>query len=95
MSDGDALLAAIVADPDDLPRLAYADWLHENGEPDRAEFIRTQIEAARLPALARHWSRCWISPPAARPEPITLGPPPAAAAWKLRLALAEWLPPPP
>jgi uncharacterized protein (TIGR02996 family) len=51
MSDGDALLAAIVADPDDdLPRLAYADWLQENGDSARAEFIRTQIESARLPA---------------------------------------------
>lgn len=38
------LLAAILADPnDDLPRLVYADWLEENGEPERAEFIRSQI----------------------------------------------------
>src|SRR5262245_14711379 len=29
---------------DDTPRLVYADWLEENGEPDRAEFIRVQIE---------------------------------------------------
>jgi uncharacterized protein (TIGR02996 family) len=35
---------------DDLPRLAYADWLTENGQDDRAEFIRAQIERARLPA---------------------------------------------
>jgi uncharacterized protein (TIGR02996 family) len=49
MSDADSLLAAIVADPeDDLPRLAYADWLDENGDPDRAEFIRVQIELAKL-----------------------------------------------
>jgi uncharacterized protein (TIGR02996 family) len=33
---------------DDAPRLAYADWLAEQGERDRAEFIRCQIEAARL-----------------------------------------------
>lgn len=42
-----ALLAAIVADPDeDTPRLVYADWLEETGEPSnvaRAHFIRTQI----------------------------------------------------
>jgi uncharacterized protein (TIGR02996 family) len=46
-----ALLAAICADPeDDTPRLAYADWLQEHGDEDRAEFIRAQIELARLPA---------------------------------------------
>lgn len=45
-----AFLAAIADRPDDdLPRLVYADWLDENGEPDRAEFIRTQIELTRLP----------------------------------------------
>ena len=43
MTDRDALLAAITANPDeDTPRLIYADWLQENGEPDRAEFIRLQ-----------------------------------------------------
>ena len=45
MSDRDALLAAIRAAPDDdAPRLVYADWLDEHGDPDRAEFIRLQIE---------------------------------------------------
>jgi len=44
MSDEDALLAAIIADPDeDTPRLVYADWLDENGQEERAEFIRLQI----------------------------------------------------
>jgi uncharacterized protein (TIGR02996 family) len=43
MNDGDALLAAIIANPDDdTPRLVYADWLQENGQPERAEFIRLQ-----------------------------------------------------
>ena len=51
MSDRDALLAAILAEPDeDTPRLVYADWLEENGEPERAEFIRIQH---RLPGLSR------------------------------------------
>jgi uncharacterized protein (TIGR02996 family) len=41
-------LAAIRADRDeDQPRLAFADWLEEQGDP-RAEFIRTQCELARL-----------------------------------------------
>jgi uncharacterized protein (TIGR02996 family) len=35
---------------DDAPRLVYADWLEENGDPVRAEFIRVQC---RLAALAR------------------------------------------
>jgi uncharacterized protein (TIGR02996 family) len=47
MTDRDALLAAILADPDDnTARLVYADWLQENGQTERAEFIRAQIEAA-------------------------------------------------
>jgi uncharacterized protein (TIGR02996 family) len=53
-SDGDALLRAICEHPfDDTPRLAYADWLEENGRPERAEFIRVQIELARLPERER------------------------------------------
>jgi uncharacterized protein (TIGR02996 family) len=48
VTTGDALLAAILADPeDDTARLVYADWLQEHGEADRAAFIRAQIEHAR------------------------------------------------
>src|SRR5213078_3097387 len=49
-----ALLAAIRQAPaDDAPRLVYADWLDEHGQPERAEFIRVQIEADReLAALS-------------------------------------------
>jgi uncharacterized protein (TIGR02996 family) len=48
MSDRDALIAAILANPDeDTPRLMYADWLDEHGEAPRAEFIRVQCELAR------------------------------------------------
>lgn len=50
MSDRDALFQAILAAPDDdAPRLVFADWLDENGDPDRAEFIRVQCRLARLP----------------------------------------------
>jgi uncharacterized protein (TIGR02996 family) len=50
MTDRDALLAAIIARPeDDLPRLVYADWLEETGNAARAAFIRTQVEAEGLP----------------------------------------------
>jgi uncharacterized protein (TIGR02996 family) len=44
-SDGDALFRAICEQPrEDTPRLVYADWLEENGQPERAEFIRFQCE---------------------------------------------------
>lgn len=47
-SDGDALFRAICEQPwEDTPRLMLADWLEENGEPLRAEFIRVQIEAEK------------------------------------------------
>ena len=49
MTDRTALLAAVLAAPDDdAPRLVFADWLEENGEPERAAFICCQIELARL-----------------------------------------------
>jgi uncharacterized protein (TIGR02996 family) len=45
-SDGDALFRAICENPaDDTPRLVYADWLEENGQPERGELIRLQCEA--------------------------------------------------
>jgi uncharacterized protein (TIGR02996 family) len=53
VSDEEALLRAIREQPDDdLPRLAYADWLEERGGEDdlaHAELIRVQVELARLP----------------------------------------------
>lgn len=49
MNDRAAFLAAIREAPDDdAPRLIYADWLDENGEAERAEFVRVQCELARL-----------------------------------------------
>jgi uncharacterized protein (TIGR02996 family) len=48
-SDGEALFRAVCESPaDDTPRLVYADWLDENGRPERAEFIRLQCEAWSL-----------------------------------------------
>ncbi len=41
---------AICENPeDDTPRLVFADWLDEHGDPNRAEFIRLQIELGGLP----------------------------------------------
>src|SRR5205085_7226908 len=49
MHDDDALLRAVIDAPDDGPRLLYADWLAEHGDPDRAEFIQLQCALAQLP----------------------------------------------
>jgi uncharacterized protein (TIGR02996 family) len=59
MTHHEAFLQAISETPDDdTPRLVYADWLEENGDGDRAEFIRVQVQLAcraeddpRRPAL--------------------------------------------
>ena len=52
--DWSAFLAAIVADPDDdTARLVAADFLEENGDADRAAFIRIQVELARLEAMGQ------------------------------------------
>jgi uncharacterized protein (TIGR02996 family) len=48
MTDADPLRRAVLDRPDDdTPRLVYADFLEENGDPDRAAFVRLQVEAAR------------------------------------------------
>lgn len=51
MTDGDAILAAIRASPDDdTPRLLYADWLDDLMTPEataRAAFIRVECRLAR------------------------------------------------
>ena len=57
------LLAAIKANPaDDLPRLVCADFLEENGEPERAEFVRVQCEIDRTPdrAACDRCRRDWV-----------------------------------
>lgn len=47
LTERDALLAAVLAAPDDdLPRLVYADWLDEHGEDRWADLIRVQCELA-------------------------------------------------
>jgi uncharacterized protein (TIGR02996 family) len=57
MRDDEALIRTIAEQPnEDTPRLALADWLDEQGGDAncaRAEFIRLQVELARLPEGAR------------------------------------------
>jgi uncharacterized protein (TIGR02996 family) len=48
MSDGEALFRAILAYPDDdTPRLVYADYLDEHGDP-RAAIVRAEVEIGRM-----------------------------------------------
>src|SRR3954462_14508269 len=50
MTREEAFLRDIWENPeDDTPRLVYADWLEENGRPERGEFIRLQCELDPLP----------------------------------------------
>jgi uncharacterized protein (TIGR02996 family) len=45
MSMKQAFFRAVIESPDDdAPRLVYADWLDDNGDPARAEFIRLQVQ---------------------------------------------------
>ncbi len=50
MTPEEAFLKDITEHPeDDTPRLIFADWLEERGDP-RGEFIRLQVERSRLKA---------------------------------------------
>src|SRR5688572_6695117 len=42
------LLSAIDAEPEaDAPRLAHADWLEANGDPERAAYVRSSLRSER------------------------------------------------
>src|SRR6266702_3050247 len=56
MIDHDTFLQAIIEAPDDdTPRLIYADWLEERGDP-RGEFIRVQCALTNLNETDERWS---------------------------------------
>jgi len=53
MADDEAFVRAIVAAPgDDAPRLAYADWLDERGDP-RGAYVRAEVKAPNRLNLLR------------------------------------------
>jgi uncharacterized protein (TIGR02996 family) len=91
--DRAALLLAIVTDPaDDVPRLAMADWLEENGQPERAELIRIQVamhrhDTAPAPRVGAYIIRSRRLKMQARERellgrvPVFAGVPPAVEAW--------------
>jgi uncharacterized protein (TIGR02996 family) len=96
MTYDEAFLQAICERPDDnAPRLIFADWLDDHGEPERAELIRVQVALARLPddaaavpalrrrecdLLAEH-EMDWAGPL------LDLG----AVAWVFRRGLPAWV----
>jgi uncharacterized protein (TIGR02996 family) len=101
MTTADALLAAVVASPDDdLPRLVYADWCEENGEPERAEFIRLQIArenglataagVIREKVLLDTFGKQWLAPLRQPGEP--LGTRRSHAEFRRGFVGAVWLP---
>src|SRR5262245_193736 len=55
MTSADAFIRTILEQPDgDAPRLVYADWLEERGDP-LAELIRVQCSLARLEVGQPRW----------------------------------------
>jgi uncharacterized protein (TIGR02996 family) len=66
VTDDEAFVRAIVAAPgDDAPRLVYADWLDERGDP-RGDYLRAELD------WARPWG-CLECPPASRELPKMAG----------------------
>jgi uncharacterized protein (TIGR02996 family) len=92
--DHTAFLAAIIADPDDdSPRLVYADWLEERGDP-RGAFIRLQcaLERAsaddpRRPALEDEADDLLADHEAEWTAPLRS----AARGWRFRRGFVEWV----
>lgn len=71
------LMRTVIAAGDDLtPRLVYADWLDDHGQPERAAFIRDQVLVAATPTdtparreaarrayeLERKYGKRWAGP---------------------------------
>ncbi len=66
MSDEAGFLKALADQPGErVTRLAYADWLEENGRPQEAEFLKAQLQIeeinARLIALGRKLDTKWLA----------------------------------
>jgi uncharacterized protein (TIGR02996 family) len=60
MKERDAFLSAIRSSPDDhTAQLAFADWLDEHSDGERAELCRVRVELARRATM--------VSPPGCRP----------------------------
>lgn len=91
MTDREAMLAALEASPeDDTARLAFADFLDERGESDRAAFVRDRQPAAGGGRAFAAWRRraaslCW---PFLDPVKVVPLPPSAGASVRAAVCLA-------
>jgi uncharacterized protein (TIGR02996 family) len=62
VTEQETFVRAICEQPEDnVSRMVYADWLEDHGDPDRAEFIRDQIEwrpgSRDIDLLDANWDR--------------------------------------
>jgi uncharacterized protein (TIGR02996 family) len=67
-----ALLASVLAAPaDDAPRLVLADWLDENGRPERAKLVRAGIAVAtaKRPGCCDRVGNTFVTDPAPKIVP--------------------------
>jgi uncharacterized protein (TIGR02996 family) len=88
LAQHEAFLRAIFDAPDDdTPRLVYADFLQENGEEDRAAFIRWQCDDATNDRPTRDgWSRGFRTDAVIEVHPAALADTRALREWVLRHA---------
>ena len=56
MTDADFIAEIHANEHDDTPRLIYADWLEDNGDP-RAEYLRLECELASLNSKDALWQQ--------------------------------------
>jgi uncharacterized protein (TIGR02996 family) len=96
MVNDEAFVQAIAAEPDsDSARLVYADWLEEHGKPHAADYLRAELELARLPLdsaqAPRLRNRLWqawatVDPKwlmtFTQPRMLRANPTPFPSAWK-------------
>jgi len=67
----EAFIRAIVDHPgQDTPRLAYADWLDDHGEPDRAAYLRAEAAWVALSQTCLRPSESALRAAAARLDPL-------------------------
>ncbi len=58
MSEADVIAAIIASPDDDIPRVVYADWLEEQGDP-RADFVRAQLAMAKAEPRSKAYFDAW------------------------------------
>src|SRR5215210_6031383 len=78
MTDDEAFIRAIVDAPgDEAPRLVYADWLDEKGDP-RGEYLRREVTLFRNPSEG--YAIDWVL------EPIRRSVQPGMPIWAARVS---------